>query len=219
MPACLSLTNPFTKPGHIDMSSPKTYRFRPLAKRDSIRLLRLAPSTTEGAALCGQLIELDETKAIAYQALSYVWGKEDFAHILHLEGGGDLTITENLDIALRRLRYKDRERILWIDAVCIDQSNLAEKGPRVENMANIYRNAAQVVAWLGEPTASDGEVDEAAIVDLARTAEEIGLRTPADDLQALLRSWVYGIKPRSDKVTRIGEQARAANFPGLYKSV
>ncbi|KAK4448886.1 heterokaryon incompatibility protein-domain-containing protein [Podospora aff. communis PSN243] len=201
------------------MPSRNTCRFRPLRNSDSIRLLRLAPSAVRSADLFGQLVEVDKTQNMKYEALSYVWGKEDFAHVLHLEGGNTLTITENLDTALRRLRFQDRERTLWIDAVCIDQSNLAEKGPQVENMANIYRNAAQVVAWLGEPpSGDDGEVDEAAIIDLAKMAGEIGLQGPADDLQALLNSWVYGIKERSDRVLRIGEQTLAAHFPSLYQS-
>ena len=197
------------------MPSPTTYRFRPLATSKAIRLLRLGPSATRNADLRDKLIEAETTRETPYEALSYVWGKEDFVHSLHLEDGGMLVITENLDAALRRLRYPDRERTLWIDAVCINQSDLVEKGPQVENMANIYKDAAQVVAWLGDPPA---EIDTAAILDLADTAEEVGLKSIADSSWDTLRSWMYGIKERRSQIMKVGEHAQLANFSSLYKS-
>ena len=52
--------------------------------------------------------------------------------------------------ALMRFRLADRPRRLWIDAVCINQSDKAEKGCQVPLMARIYTQATEVLIWLGE---------------------------------------------------------------------
>ncbi|KAH7364025.1 heterokaryon incompatibility protein-domain-containing protein [Rhexocercosporidium sp. MPI-PUGE-AT-0058] len=38
---------------------------------------------------------------------------------------------------------------LWIDAVCIDQNNIEERGQQVSLMFEIYTKASVVIAWLG----------------------------------------------------------------------
>ena len=45
-----------------------------------------------------------------------------------------MSITPNLDRAMRWLRYVDRERVFWIDAICIDQENIEERGRQVGYM-------------------------------------------------------------------------------------
>lgn len=105
-----------------------------------------------------------------YEALSHVWGSEsDPARVRvrsrnhkHDSNHYYLPITRNLQDALRALRryHVDAEfsegsiasslsRVLWIDAICIDQANAAEKGPQVAMMGSIYQSASRVVAWLG----------------------------------------------------------------------
>jgi hypothetical protein len=44
------------------------------------------------------------------------------------------------------------ERILWVDAVCIDQQNDDEKAHQVASMASIYARANRVIVWLGDDT-------------------------------------------------------------------
>ena len=60
-------------------------------------------------------------------------------------------MTRNLHRALLRLRLKSESRTLWIDAVCIDQHNMAERSRQVAMMGRIYRQASCVNVWLGEP--------------------------------------------------------------------
>jgi hypothetical protein len=62
---------------------------------------------------------------------------------------GLIWITYNLWTALRRLRLNDRSRLLWVDAVCINQSDDDEKSSQVRMMGDIYRGAARVLRWLG----------------------------------------------------------------------
>jgi hypothetical protein len=59
-------------------------------------------------------------------------------------------VTKNCEAALRRLRDKDGERILWIDAICIDQDNINERNHQVQLMKEVYSTAHQVIIWLGE---------------------------------------------------------------------
>ncbi|KAK6063304.1 hypothetical protein SCUP515_12527 [Seiridium cupressi] len=94
-----------------------------------------------------------------YTAVSYVWGSEENpSHVVVQEelGSKIIPVTRNLDIALRHLRDHDRERVLWVDAICINQGDLAERSSQVSLMARIYTLARQVVIWLG-PEQDDGE--------------------------------------------------------------
>jgi hypothetical protein len=60
-----------------------------------------------------------------------------------------LLITENLDVALHRLRLPDRKRRLWADAVCINQNDEKEKATQIPLMVHVCRGARRVLAWLG----------------------------------------------------------------------
>ncbi|KAF2651311.1 HET-domain-containing protein [Lophiostoma macrostomum CBS 122681] len=100
--------------------------------------------------------------ACMYEALSYVWGVEESNAYLHIKStwhpiSQRLPLKTNLETALRHLRYRDRPRTLWIDAICINQQNIAERNEQVHRMGSIYRRASRVVVWLGE-AASDGDL-------------------------------------------------------------
>lgn len=98
---------------------------------------------------------------LSYEALSYVWGPPK-GRIKAIVQKPDevrgwraklrtrrLPITSNLTSALRYLRYEDRERVMWIDAICINQADLDERSVQVRRMAQIYSFASRVVAWIG----------------------------------------------------------------------
>ncbi|KAK5683973.1 hypothetical protein LTS10_003837 [Elasticomyces elasticus] len=86
-----------------------------------------------------------------FEALSYVWGSLMFGKKVYLKGLGALSITNNLHDALRRLRRRDEKRCLWIDALCVNQSDPLERASQVLLMKQIYSTAHRVVIWLGEP--------------------------------------------------------------------
>ncbi|KAF2106705.1 heterokaryon incompatibility, partial [Lophiotrema nucula] len=50
------------------------------------------------------------------------------------------------------MRYSDRDQLLWIDAMCINQHDNTEKGTQVQMMRDIYMKASRVVVWLGKAT-------------------------------------------------------------------
>ncbi len=66
--------------------------------------------------------------------------------------GNFFAITENHAAGLRRLRYPDRLRRFWADAVCINQQDNKEKGHQVSLMEKVYKQAEYGLCWLGEGT-------------------------------------------------------------------
>ncbi|KAH6857601.1 heterokaryon incompatibility, partial [Alternaria alternata] len=84
-----------------------------------------------------------------YTALSYVWGDAKHTKPIQLGYHQIPTITKNLEKALRHLRDRASERILWVDAICINQSDEEEKLSQVQSMGDVYRNAVEVRIWLG----------------------------------------------------------------------
>ncbi|KAF5230266.1 hypothetical protein FAUST_9887 [Fusarium austroamericanum] len=116
--------------------------------RPGFRLLRLEPGTGQIKCQVFQAYLDDEENLIPYEALSYCWGSNRLTSKI-TANGKDLFITENLSEALCHLRTNDQARLLWIDAICIDQSNLRERGHQVGCMSRIYSRADRVLIWLG----------------------------------------------------------------------
>ncbi|KAG4441714.1 hypothetical protein IFR05_002793 [Cadophora sp. M221] len=65
-------------------------------------------------------------------------------------GGQTVNIGSELFDALRRVRLPHQQRLLWIDALCIDQQNISERNSQVQNMREIYSRADHVLIWVGE---------------------------------------------------------------------
>jgi hypothetical protein len=134
-----------------DSSSSAERIYSPLADSDEIRLLCLQPrvSGSPNRPIKCTIKHIKLSSKTRYEALSYMWGPQVFRAI---ELDGKLCkVRINLWQALFRLRFENRSRILWIDALCINQADLNERNHQVTQMGKIYRNASTVVAWLGEP--------------------------------------------------------------------
>jgi hypothetical protein len=84
-----------------------------------------------------------------YEALSYAWGDPAICRPIIVDGR-ECQATVNLVSALRRLRFLDQARRLWIDALCINQADNAEKSHQVRLMDKIYLQASRGLLWLGE---------------------------------------------------------------------
>jgi ankyrin repeat protein len=125
----------------------------------SFRLLRLLAGF--GQAQC-EIIHayLDDENIMEYEALSYAWeGLDEFYEIE--VNGCVMPVTKSLSLALRNLRYPHQDRILWVDAICIDQSNDKERGHQVNQMGAIYKKAEKVLIWLGPATLETNSVFDA----------------------------------------------------------
>jgi hypothetical protein len=73
----------------------------------------------------------------SYEALSYAWGNTTSPYVISLNGV-DFNVGENLFHAFSHLREYDVERVLWVDAICINQSEISERNHQVQQMAYIY---------------------------------------------------------------------------------
>ena len=105
-----------------------------------------------------------------FEAISYAWGDpKDTAELFVGRGGRTLSVTRNLGTALSHLRYEDRDRTLWADAICINQADLVERGNQVQRMAGIFRTAERVLVWTGiEENDSSYALNHVAAMDTAK---------------------------------------------------
>jgi hypothetical protein len=88
-----------------------------------------------------------------YEALSYCWGTEMTPRMALLDGVL-ISITANLDCALRHLRLTIVRRTMWVDAISMNQEDTQERNHQVQIMGRIYSAAQRVIVWLG-PTDHD----------------------------------------------------------------
>jgi hypothetical protein len=135
--------------------------YRPLDEnRHEIRLLKLLPeSPSEGAfesPIHSTLIYgyVDSPSLPPYEALTYFWGDQTVRRVITLDSA-PVSITANLFLALQHLRRPSETRILWVDALCINQSDTAERSHQVSLMRDVYSRCARDVAWLGPLHDSD----------------------------------------------------------------
>lgn len=97
--------------------------------------------------------------APVYDAISYVWGDPKQKIQIYCNGI-PVMITTNLHWALVRVRLPNRPRIVWADALCINQADPDERSHQVAVMGNIYAHARFVLACIGED--EDGRANDIA---------------------------------------------------------
>ena len=133
------------------------------------RLFRLAEQVSDTGDISGALKVFDLAQCPSYQALSYTWGDSNDASTAKnvLVNGAPFKVWPNLHGFLETCsrwspdafaksfhKYIDfanspLEAYLWIDQLCIDQKSIIEKNQQVQMMGQIYKQARQVVVWLG----------------------------------------------------------------------
>ena len=127
------------------------YEYQPLSEdAEAIRVLVLHPAADYDAPINGS-IEHVAYSSVEYTAMSYVWGSLMQSHTISVNSR-DLRIGANLYSVLRSVRKPSGSLLIWVDAICINQEDIEERSAQVQKMAGIYRNAVEVVGWLGEKT-------------------------------------------------------------------
>ncbi|KAE9369831.1 HET-domain-containing protein, partial [Stipitochalara longipes BDJ] len=121
------------------------------SEKHEIRLVYIEKSATNDP-LQAHLVPVSLDDDPSFEALSYVWGDQQHPGILNLNGH-ELEITNNLKAALLQLRLETKDRVLWVDAICINQEDLKERSEQVQMMREIYSKAKRTIVWLGEPEA------------------------------------------------------------------
>jgi hypothetical protein len=163
----------------------RTYTYAPLIHPLDIRFVILHP-----AAFSSQIeiniVNTNLRRKQRFEALSYTWGDECRLRPIPIQGVKRqvVHITENLEAALRHLRYTNRIRLLWIDALCINQKDLQERSLQVLRMGDIFGRASNVCIWLGE--AADRS-DEA--MDFVEQVSHLGKLDRLIKDPTLVRAW------------------------------
>jgi hypothetical protein len=150
------------------------YQHSPILK-NGFRLALLEPAETENDTIrCRIVSTTDFTRS--YEALSYTWRNPDFTWVDIMVDGRLYSIPGNLHEALQFLRLRDHERVLWIDAICINQRDMEERRHQVALIRDIFQYASRVCVWLGQEDES------------SRTAMQfIGKLGQVSDLDSIVR--------------------------------
>lgn len=131
-----------------------------------------------------EILDLADDNGREYEALSYAWGSKDNPLEISFTDPStnikaSLLVTQDLALALRYLRLPQLSRTLWIDAICIDQENLEERGHQVKKIGDVYHTARQVIIWLGPATDDSGHA--------VRFLHEISARIAIDWITFVIR--------------------------------
>ena len=120
-----------------------------------IRLLQVQDENSGDGVTCS-LVYASLIKPPEYTALSYCWGDASKTTKIRIENWGDVEVTTNLEEALRSVRLlniiggseSSRPKVLWVDALCINQEDSLERSQQVRQMRQIYSRAKEVISWV-----------------------------------------------------------------------
>lgn len=138
-----------------------------LYEKSLIRLLNIDRTSSSASEIHCSLEVADLEADPVYQALSYTW--DSAYHLPQGEGnaegeskpprltfvvcnGRKVEVTRNLFDALAEFRKREDVQNLWVDALCINQTDNAERSKPVLLMGDIYAQAREVLIWLETPT-------------------------------------------------------------------
>ena len=188
------------------------YPYVPLSGPNYIRLLYLI--YTPGAGLHCTLKEVDLDDAPIFEALSYTWEKQvlsntpasiatEFSVICD---DFEFPISENLHDALMELRKIRRDCPIWIDQICINQSDIIERSSQVNLMGRIFGSARCVIAWMGTGTIKDEQLHLATDFSAALECHREAHKEATEDEHALgaLEDVISRRRPAMSEVLSLG---------------
>lgn len=131
-------------------SEKAAFQYQPLEEGiDCTRFLKIQPAISDNDPISCDLVQIPFCDRPSYEALSYRWGENIFTQTITLNGSKFL-VGENLHDALHYLRNHGNVGLLWVDAICIDQTKTEERNRQVAIMSHIYFRAETVITWLGK---------------------------------------------------------------------
>ena len=162
-----------------------TYAYRPLnTTSKEIRLLEVHPGQPTDEIACSvHHASLNNPSTIQYETVSYCWGDSSLRSTITVDSTL-ISVPTSSAQALRTLRRTDKARTLWIDAICINQNDIEEKGQQVAMMSEIYRGTTRGLVFLGE-NAGD-------VIDVSHVLEEFRrilrvIRRETEDYKTMLK--------------------------------
>ncbi|ETS87891.1 hypothetical protein PFICI_01719 [Pestalotiopsis fici W106-1] len=129
------------------MDKSQLYQSLDLLKKE-IRLLEVLPGPSD-TALHGRLLHTSLQDPVPYETISYCWGDASVRGTLMIDEFEFDAPLSSLTV-LKCMRRPDAPRRLWVDAICINQDDIDERGSQVALMSQIYRQARTNLVYLGE---------------------------------------------------------------------
>jgi hypothetical protein len=181
-------------------ASDSLYEYSPVGEND-IRLLRIESGEPCDSLDCNIFHSTPGTDP--FEAVSYTWadstGDSSLTSLVTVHKSHDISprrqvrVTRNCEAALRRLRSRGEAKTVWIDAICINQQDISERGHQVRHMPQIYSTAKQVLVYLGEAYDNSESVLNAIQdihVCLSDPPDGTGMRSILPGIQSFLsRGW------------------------------
>lgn len=120
-----------------------------------IRLLRLTESTNAEDPVHGTFEVYSHDDCPEYETVSYTWTNEDGTSLpwkpVYIGEHWDVkVVARNCWAVLCYLRPRHSSRLIWIDVLCINQSDTGERGSQVARMGEIYSRCMRTIVWLGD---------------------------------------------------------------------
>jgi hypothetical protein len=149
--------------------------FGPLGERE-FRLLKVRANRPVDPMDHSAAVELDLAvfsldQIPGYVALSHCWGDAKPTKTVKVNGYGFRVILDVYEY-LRLMVREKKENWISIDSIAINQQDPKEKGFQVAQMGDVYRNAAEVVAWLGSPPPQEGSLWQPDLIAAAQACFE-----------------------------------------------
>jgi hypothetical protein len=145
----------------------------------SVRFLHLQPGAKDDPVSI-KLVACPLAELPPFEALSYTWGNTVIPKIIACNGLS-FKIHLNAWHALVDLRYEDKPRVLWVDAICINQQDNEDKNHYVPMMRVIYERASRVCVWM-QPV----HVDMANVLNIVSKVSAIGEKDELEPEKSLL---------------------------------
>lgn len=185
------------------MAQTQTYAYGSLNPLNAeFRVLKVLPGSREdGLEASLSLVSFNSSPPPQYETISYVWDKPDKVASIVVDGAV-LRIPTNNYAALRRVRSELKPRVLWIDAVCINQDDKVERGQQVAMMSSIYRRSSGNMIHL---------IDDETIAPLLVEALQSCAEEARRDTQDFSGLRAYLLKPqRPGNARPLSERDRSA---------
>ncbi|RYP12250.1 hypothetical protein DL765_007435 [Monosporascus sp. GIB2] len=142
-------TRDIIKPVYRALRRPR-FEYRPIRTGREIRLLRILSSITGSSNDWSyELVHACLSSAPPFEAISYTWGSPETTHQILIDGL-PFIVSEKVYRLLTAVGSLTRTGYVWIDSICINQTDAVEKSSQIMLMREVYSRASVVIAWLGE---------------------------------------------------------------------
>jgi hypothetical protein len=127
-----------------DLDFIQPFEYQTVSDGDLFRLAVLRPGVGSQVVEIELIWETTRAPRQDYKCLSYCW-QTTVQDAVILVDGRRFEVTSNLLSALRSVRKRKEATTIWVDQICINQEDFAEREHQVSIMKDIYSRARIVV--------------------------------------------------------------------------